>query len=214
MVAPSAAATVQIPSSISSSTTPSKTAAAAIAASTGSSNSTGGLQWLGMNESGAEFGNTNIPGTLGTDYTWPLAASIDTLMGKGMNIFRIPILMERLAQGTMTAALDTRYLGDLSTLVTHITTAGAHAVIDAQNFGRYGGSVFTSTADFQTFWTNVATEFKSNDKVIFDCNNEFHDEPSNQLVADLNQACIDGVRASGATTQYIFVEGTVSCTEI
>ncbi|KAH6724039.1 glycoside hydrolase superfamily [Leptodontidium sp. MPI-SDFR-AT-0119] len=208
MVASLAAATVQIPSSISSSTTPSKTAAAAIAASTGSSNSTGGLQWLGMNESGAEFGNTNIPGTLGTDYTWPLAASIDTLMGKGMNIFRIPILMERLAQGTMTAALDTRYLGDLSTLVTHITTAGAHAVIDAQNFGRYGGSAFTSTADFQTFWTNVATEFKSNDKVIFDCNNEFHDEPSNQLVADLNQACIDGVRAAGATTQYIFVEGT------
>lgn len=27
---------------------------------------------------------------------------------------------------------------------------------------------------------------------------------------DLNQACIDGVRAAGATTQYIFVEGTVS----
>lgn len=44
--------------------------------------------------------------------------------------------------------------------------------------------------------------------MIFDCNNEFHDEPSNDLVASLNQACIDGVRSAGATTQYIFVEGT------
>lgn len=211
VVSSTAAGVVQTSSSIARSTTPSKTAVAAVAVS-GSSNSTGGLQWLGVNESGAEFGNANIPGVLGTDYTWPLTASIDTLMGKGLNIFRIPILMERLAQGTMTAALDKTYLGDLSTLVSHITTAGAHAVIDAQNFGRYGGSVFTSTADFKTFWTNVATEFKTNDKVIFDCNNEFHDEPSNQLVADLNQACIDGVRVAGATTQYIFVEGTVSLT--
>lgn len=28
--------------------------------------------WFGVNESGAEFGNGNIPGTLGTDYTWPV----------------------------------------------------------------------------------------------------------------------------------------------
>jgi len=29
----------------------------------------------------------------------------------------------------------------------------------------------------------------------------------NDLVAKLNQAAIDGIRAGGATTQYIFVEG-------
>jgi endoglucanase len=162
-----------------------------------------------VNESGAEFG-TAIPGVLGTDYTWPETSSIKTLMDMGMNIFRIPFLMERLAQGTMTATLDTTYLAALTTVVEFITAAGGHAVIDPHNFGRYDGTVFTSTSDFQTFWTNVATEFKSNDNVIFDCNNEFHDEPSNTVVADLNQACIDGVRAAGATTQYVFVEGTVS----
>jgi endoglucanase len=131
-------------------------------------------------------------------------------MNKGMNIFRIPFLMERLAPGTMTSALDTTYLSELKTVVSFITAAGAHAVLDPHNFGRYYGTVFTSTSDFKTFWTNVAAEFKTNDKVIFDCNNEFHDEPSNALVVALNQACIDGVRAAGATTQYIFVEGTVS----
>ncbi|KAK0113224.1 hypothetical protein ONS95_014919 [Cadophora gregata] len=198
----------EAPSSVAISAAMPKPLKAAAPGARATSNSSGALQWLGVNESGAEFGQTNIPGVLGTDYTWPLTSTIDTLTGKGMNIFRIPFLMERLAQGTMTATLDKTYLGDLSSLVSHITAAGAYAVLDPHNFGRYGGSVITSTSDFKSFWSNVATEFKSDDKVIFDCNNEFHDMPSNQLVADLNQACIDGVRAAGATTQYVFVEGT------
>ncbi|CZR57275.1 related to cellulase precursor [Phialocephala subalpina] len=182
---------------------------ASVSSSASSSTSTGGaLEFLGVNESGAEFGTTSIPGTLGTDYTWPNTSAIKTLMDKGMNIFRIPFLMERLAQGTMTASLDATYLAALKTTVEFITTAGGHAIVDPHNFGRYDGTIFTSTSDFQAFWTNVATEFATNDNVIFDCNNEFHDEPSNTVVADLNQACIDGVRAAGATTQYIFVEGT------
>lgn len=118
--------------------------------------------------------------------------------------------MERLAQGTMTSTLDATYLAALTTIVDFITAAGAHAVLDPHNFGRYAGAVFTSTSDFQTFWTNVATEFKSNELVVFDCMNEFHDEPTDTTVAELSQACIDGVRAAGATSQYIFIEGTVS----
>lgn len=118
--------------------------------------------------------------------------------------------MERLAQGTMTAALDADYLANLTATVDFITTAGGYAVLDPHNFGRYDSTIFTSTLDFQTFWTNVATAFKTNDNVVFDCNNEFHDEPTETIVAELSQACIDGVRAAGATTQYIFVEGTVS----
>lgn len=170
--------------------------------------SSGAFEWFGVNESGAEFGTGNIPGTLGTDYTWPNTSAIDIMISNGMNIFRIPILMERIVPTEMTGTIDATYLDSLTTVVNHITTAGANAVIDSQNFGRYNGAIFTSTSDFQTYWTTVATEFKDNSNVIFDCNNEFHDEPSNALVASLNQACIDGVRAAGATTQYIFVEGT------
>lgn len=29
------------------------------------------FQFVGVNESGAEFGNTALPGQLGKDYTWP-----------------------------------------------------------------------------------------------------------------------------------------------
>jgi len=128
-----------------------------------------------------------------------------------MNTFRIPHQMERLAQGAMAASLDATYLSEYQTVINYITKAGGYAIIDAHNFGRYGGSIVTSASDMHTYWQNVATEFATNDNVIFDCMNEFHDEPSTELVVSLNQACINGVRAAGATSQYIFVEGTVSC---
>lgn len=35
------------------------------------------FQFTGVNESGAEFGNKNLPGLLGKDYTWPVKSTID-----------------------------------------------------------------------------------------------------------------------------------------
>ncbi|RHZ70880.1 hypothetical protein CDV55_102795 [Aspergillus turcosus] len=84
-------------------------------------------------------------------------------------------------------------------VVNAVTKAGFYAVLDPHNFGRY-------TADFQTFWRNLAGKFKSNNLVIFDTNNEYHDMDQT-LVLNLNQAAINGIRAAGATSQYIFVEG-------
>jgi endoglucanase len=187
---------------------PNATSSVPLSRSTSTSTS-GVFQWFGVNESGAEFGNTAIPGELGKDYTWPNTSAIEIPMKKGMNIFRIPILMERIAAGTMTSAVNDTYLSGLSTTVSFITGAGGHAVIDSHNFGRYAGNIITSTSDFQTYWANVATQFSNDSNVIFDYNNECHNKPSNALVMSLNQACIDSVRAAGAT-QYIFVEGAVS----
>ncbi|KAE8365238.1 glycoside hydrolase superfamily [Aspergillus caelatus] len=164
-----------------------------------------GFTWVGVSESGAEFGSS-IPGTLGTDYTWPDTSKIQTLRNDGMNVFRIPFLMERLAPNEITGSLDATYLKDLKSTVQAITDSGAYAVLDPHNYGRYSGSIISSTSDFKTFWKTVAGEFASNEKVIFDTNNEYHDMEQS-LVLSLNQAAIDGIRAAGATTQYIFVEG-------
>ena len=35
------------------------------------------FQWVGTNQAGAEFGNLDLPGTLGKHYTWPVHSSID-----------------------------------------------------------------------------------------------------------------------------------------
>lgn len=175
------------------------------AATTKSKRKTGFL-FTGVNESGAEFGGTNLPGKLGTDYIWPLTSTIDTLSAKGLNTFRIPIMMERLVPTTLDGTLDATYLAALKTLVTYVTAKGAYAIIDPHNFGRYYSSIITDATGFEAWWKTVATEFADNDLVIFDTNNEYHDE-ENSNVASLNQAAINGIRAANATSQYIFVEG-------
>ncbi|CEJ59332.1 Putative Endoglucanase [Penicillium brasilianum] len=164
-----------------------------------------GFTWVGVSESGAEFGSA-IPGTLGTDYTWPVTSQIQVLRDAGMNIFRVPFLMERLVPSSITGTLDATYLAALKSTVNYITESGAYAVLDPHNYGRYSGSIISSTDNFKAWWKTVATEFASNDKVIFDTNNEYHDMDQT-LVLNLNQAAIDGIRAAGATSQYIFVEG-------
>ncbi|KAK6080521.1 extracellular endoglucanase [Seiridium cupressi] len=162
--------------------------------------------FTGVNESGAEFGNTNLPGTLGKDYTWPAHSTIDTLVGKGFNVFRVPTMMERIIPNQLSGSFDSAYVSGLDDIISYITGKGAYAILDPHNFGRYYGNIITDTAGFKTWWTTVAGRYASNSKVIFDTNNEFHDE-DNALVASLNQAAIDGIRAAGATSQYIFVEG-------
>lgn len=46
-------------------------AVAAPAVNDGSKKRASKFQFVGVNESGAEFGNQNLPGQLGKDYTWP-----------------------------------------------------------------------------------------------------------------------------------------------
>lgn len=70
---------------------------------------------VGTSESGAEFGSA-LPGTLGTDYTWPETSKIQVLRNKGMNIFRIPFLMERLTPDGLTGSFASTYLSDLKSV--------------------------------------------------------------------------------------------------
>ncbi|KAK7723338.1 hypothetical protein SLS57_004532 [Botryosphaeria dothidea] len=164
------------------------------------------FEFFGVNESGPEFGETKWPGVKNTDYVWPTLSTIDTFVNKGMNTFRVNILMERLTQDSLTSSLNAQYLADLKETVNYITNKGAYAMIVPHNYGRFKSSIITDTAGFKTWWTNVAKEFASNEKVIFDINNEFHDMDQT-LVVNLNQAGIDGIRAAGATSQYITAEG-------
>ncbi|KAF2163064.1 glycoside hydrolase family 5 protein [Zasmidium cellare ATCC 36951] len=164
------------------------------------------FQFIGINESGPEFGAQNLPGTYNVDYTWPNLPTIKTFVSQGMNVFRVNILMERIIPNQMTGPLDPNYLGNLTQTVNYITSLGAYAIIVPHNYGRYYGNVITSASDFQTFWKTLATPYKSNSRVIFDTNNEYHDM-AGTLVAQLNQAAINGIRGAGATSQYITAEG-------
>ncbi|KAK2742866.1 hypothetical protein FQN55_007650 [Onygenales sp. PD_40] len=164
------------------------------------------FQWFGANEAGAEFGEKNLPGELGTDYIWPDTAAIGKLIDSGMNIFRVAFRMERLFQGELSGEIDPTYLGDMKSTVEYITGAGAYAVLDPHNYGRFHEEIITNLDDFSHFWATLAAEFIDQELVIFDTNNEYHDMDQD-LVLQLNQAAIDAIRGAGATSQYIFVEG-------
>ncbi|KAI0445530.1 glycoside hydrolase family 5 protein [Xylaria telfairii] len=164
------------------------------------------FQFVGVSEAGAEFGGQNLPGQLGKDYIWPDQNAINTMIGKGMNTFRIPFLMERLIPNQLTGAIDQAYANGLDQTVNFITGKGAYAIIDPHNYGRYYNNLITDVNAFGAWWTTVARRYASNSRVIFDTNNEFHDE-DNTLVANLNQRAINAIRGAGATSQYIFVEG-------
>lgn len=83
---------------------------------------------------------------------------------------------------------------------------GLYVVVTPDNEGRYYGKIIKDIQGFGAWWKTVAERFVKNDHVIFDTNNEFH-HMDNALVRDLNQAAIDAIRAAGAKSQYIFVEG-------
>ncbi|KUI71931.1 Endoglucanase gh5-1 [Cytospora mali] len=202
--AAASSATKSSTTSVVSTTAVSSTTASS-ATSSASATSGTGFKWFGVDESGAEFG-TAYPGTWGVDFIFPSNSSIQTLMSQGFNIFRVPFLMERmLSSESLTASLATEYLANYTGTIDYITSAGGYAILDPHNYGRFYGSVITDTSGFKTFWQNLASVYKSNSKVIFDTNNEYHDQDN---VVELNQAAIDGIRAAGATSQYIFVEGT------
>ncbi|KAI0484319.1 glycoside hydrolase family 5 protein [Xylariaceae sp. FL0804] len=165
-----------------------------------------GFQFVGVSESGAEFGSTALPGELNKDYTFPNTSAIQILINKGMNTFRIPMLMERFTPNNLTGPVNETYAAGLDSTVKYITDAGAYAIVDAHNYGRFYGDIITDVAAFGDWWTTMASRYRNNSRVIFDINNEYHDE-DNALVASLNQQAIDAIRATGATSQYIFAEG-------
>ncbi|KAH7320736.1 glycoside hydrolase superfamily [Stachybotrys elegans] len=165
----------------------------------------GEFLFTGTNEAGGEFG-TAFPGQLDEDYTWPSPSAIDQLFDLGMNTFRVALKMERATPESLTNSINETYFEGFESVINHITSKGAYAVVDPHNYGRFYDEIITDVEAFGAWWTTVATRFADNANVIFDTNNEYHDMDM-QLVVDLNQAAIDAIRATGATSQYIFVEG-------
>ncbi|KAF8968178.1 endoglucanase [Flammula alnicola] len=171
------------------------------------------FKFFGVSESGAEFGNTAWPGALGTDYTWPSPSSIDFFVGQGFNTFRIPFLMERMnppATG-LRGAFNQTYLSGLQTTVSYITNKGGFAVIDPHNYMSYDNAIITSNSDnpnviFGKYLPSLSSDSSNVIIVSLDVMNEPNGIAAS-VVASLNQAAINGIRAAGATSQLILLEG-------
>lgn len=176
------------------------------------------LKYTGVNLAGAEFGESNLPGTYDTDYIYPTSAEVDYYMSKGMNTFRLPFRWERL-QLALFAAFDAAELNRMDTFVDYATAKGAYVIIDPHNFQRYypdpadhqkseqgliGTEAVPDTA-FADLWGKIADHYKGNSRIIFGLMNEPNTMATAQLVASEN-AAIAAIRAAGAKN-LILVSG-------
>jgi endoglucanase len=164
---------------------------------------------LGVNLAGAEFGESHVPGTFGTDYTYPTHAEIDYYASKGMSVIRLPFLWERI-QHSQNGSLDSVELGRLDDVMSYTTGKGLKIEIEPHNYG-YGfgaliGTAQTPNAAFADVWGKLALHFKSNADVIFGLMNEPHDQSASDWLGSAN-AAIAAIRNAGAS-QEILVPGS------
>jgi endoglucanase len=168
----------------------------------------GAITYTGVNLAGADFGESNLPGTYDTHYTYPRSQEVDYFIGKGLNTFRVPFRWERL-QRSQNAPFNAAELARLSSIVNYATSKGAHVVLDPHNYARYFGNVVGTaalpSASFSDFWSRLSNEFKNNDRVIFGLMNEPNSMPTEQW-RDAANAAIAAIRETGATN-LILVPG-------
>ena len=94
-----------------------------------------------------------LPGTYGSQYTYPTSSEVDYFVGKGMNTFRMPFRWERLqrtANSSITDAVaqpqNAAEMARMDAFVNYATnTKGAYVIIEPHNFQRYYPSISTVT---------------------------------------------------------------------
>ena len=174
----------------------------------------GRLLFAGVNLAGGEFGK--LPGTYGTDYTYPTPADIDYYVELGFNLIRVPFRWERL-QPDLGAPFEAGDHALLAATVDYAAGRGLHVVLDTHNYARRRladdgwatdhliGSKLVPTSAFADFCARLAGAFKSTPSVIFGLMNEpWGIEPDDWLVI-ANEA-IGALRREGAV-QLILVPG-------
>jgi endoglucanase len=168
----------------------------------------GTTEWLaGVNLSCAEFASSSVPGTFDKDYTYPTHAEINYFAGKGMTVFRLPFLWERL-QPTLRGDLEAAELARIDDVVSYATGRGAKVIVDPHNYARYSGTAIgagLASADFADLWSRLAGHFADDAGVIFGLMNEPHDVSSAAWGSAAN-AAIGAIRQAGAAN-LILVPG-------
>lgn len=159
----------------------------------------------GVNLAGPAFAPQNLPGVYGSDYVYPNDAEVAYFTAKGMNVYRISVLWERL-QPALDGPFDRDEIGRLTALVADIHKHGGTAVIDVHNYGAYRGVQIgqnpVTIASFADLWIRLAHIFGNSDYVMFGLMNE----PQLQQTSEwqqIVQQTIDAIRGAGATNRIL-----------
>jgi endoglucanase len=163
----------------------------------------------GVNLAGAAFSPDKLPGVYGQDFVYPNADEIAYFADKGMNVFRISVLWERL-QPALNGPLDPAELGRLGGIIAAARQHNASVIIDVHNYGRYRGTEIgqypVTGAAFANLWIQLARRFSHDHNVLFGLMNEPQLNQAAAWKLAVQQA-IDGIRSAGADNR-ILISGT------
>ncbi|VBB75808.1 Putative Glycoside Hydrolase Family 5 [Podospora comata] len=188
------------------------------------------IYFAGVAQSSGEFGawsptqtrGTGLPGRFGVDYAFISTSGVDTMIeSHKVNLHRVAFLLERMCPVSygLGAKFNETHFEHFKEAIDYITiTKGAYAILDPHNYMRYNdpssqsfsGSVIGNTSDpiaattaqFAAFWGELASRFKTNEKVLFGLMNEPHSMPSRLVFSNL-QAAITAIRATGANNMIL-----------
>ncbi|QSZ33224.1 hypothetical protein DSL72_002812 [Monilinia vaccinii-corymbosi] len=210
-------------SKMKTASTTSKTTSASTKTSTSATPSASGkTQYIGTNIAGFDFG-CSTDGTCATQNVYPAIASVNNgpdglgqmahfVSVTGHNIFRLPVGWQYLVNNVLGGTLNSKNLATYDLLVQGCLATGASCVIDIHNYARWNGGIIgqggPTNAQFASLWSQLATKYKGNTKVIFGLMNEPHDLTSITTWAASLQAVVTAIRQAGATSTTILLPGT------
>lgn len=180
------------------------------------------VQFLGVAIAGGDFG-CQIDGTCPTGSTQlPLGSNGGggdgpgqmqhwASLSKPLNLFRLPVSWQFLANNQLGGDLNSNNVAKYDQLVQACLSTGAHCMIDIHNFARWNGGIIgqggPTDDQFVALWTQLATKYAAQDRMVFELMNEPHDLDINVWAATC-QKVVSAIRGAGATSQMILLPGT------
>jgi endoglucanase len=96
----------------------------------------------------------------------------------GFNMFRLPVAWQFLVN-TCGGTLNTTNFAEYNLLVQGCLATGSYCIIDIHNFARWDGAIIgqggPSNEEFASLWSQLATQYASESKMVFGIMNEPHD---------------------------------------
>jgi endoglucanase len=120
-----------------------------------------------------------------------------------LNIFRLPVGWQYLANNNL-GTVDSTKLGNYDQLVQACLSTGASCIVDIHNYARWNGQIVgqggPTNDQFAATWSQIATKYKDESKIIFGVMNEPHEVDITTWAASV-QAAVTAIRTAGATSQ-------------
>ncbi|KAH9989301.1 glycoside hydrolase family 5 protein [Xylariaceae sp. FL0662B] len=173
------------------------------------------VQYLGVALAGGDFG-CGIDGSCPTSLVQlPLDNGVAQMQhfvqADGINMIRLPISWQFLVNNQLGGDIDEFSLAEYDQLMQACLATGAHCIIDIHNFARWNGGIIgqggPTDDQFVSLWSQLATKYAGDERVVFELMNEPHDLDISTW-AQTCQKAVTAIRQGGAAAQMILLPGT------